>query len=311
MADCLVISPLADDFADEICRLSNGGIDALPCSTTAAARSQYSGEPVLFGNPQMIADVLSEMPNVRWVQSSWAGVNPLIDHPRRDYRLTGIKDVFGPQMAEYVLGYLLAHELRILERYKKQQAHTWFPEASGVLHGKQLGVLGTGSIGSYIAKAALGFGMRPTGLSRSGCAKEPFEKVFDTASIADFLQPLDYAVATLPATTQTQHVLNERTLAALPSHAVLINIGRSATINTDHLISALENQFIAGAVLDVFEEEPLSPSNPLWKTKNLIVTAHIAAISHPLLVVPIFIDNYHRQREGRELQYVVDFNVGY
>ena len=265
----------------------------------------------MFGNPQMIAEVLTELPDVRWVQSSWAGVAPLIGHPRRNYHLTGIKNVFGPQMAEYVLGYLLAHELRIFERYEKQQTRTWFPEASGVLHGKRLGVLGTGSIGSYVAEASLAFGMRPTGFSRSGQGKAPFEKVYDAASIVDFLEPLDYAVATLPATAETRHILNKETLSALPNHAVLVNIGRSATINTDHLTAALDEQRIAGAILDVFDEEPLSRSNPIWNTKNLIVTAHIAAISHPLLVVPIFIDNYHRLREGRELQYLIDFDVGY
>ena len=311
MADCLVISPLADDFASEIRRLSNGGIDAVPCSTAAGAQSRYSGESILFGNPQMIAELLAKMPDVRWVQSSWAGVTPLINHPRRDYQLTGVKDVFGPQMAEYVLGYLLAHELRILERREHQQARSWFPEASGVLTGKRLGVLGTGSIGSYIAGAAHGFGLRPTGLSRSGRTKAPFEQVFDPTAITDFLRPLDYVVAALPATAETQHLLNQETLAALPRRAVLVNVGRSATVNTQHLLSALDNGSIAGAVLDVFDEEPLPATSPVWSAKNLTVTAHIAAISHPLLVVPIFVDNYHRHLEGRELRYLVDFEAGY
>ncbi len=86
-------------------------------------------------------------PVVRWVQSTWAGVTPLLALGRRDFVLTGVKDTFGPQMAEYVLGYLLARELRLLERREHQLRRDWWPAESGTLRGKTLGIMGTGSIG--------------------------------------------------------------------------------------------------------------------------------------------------------------------
>ena len=311
MPDCLIITTLADEFAKEIVRLADFPIPIKACTSANEALTAYTNESVIFGSPGMIAEILPKMPTVDWVQSSWAGVTPLIALDRRDYVLTGIKDVFGSQMAEYVIGYLLAHELKVLRRMREQHEHNWFTEHSGTLEGKHLGIMGTGSIGQHIARTAQHFGIKVTGLSRSGSAVSGFDNVLSVNSLSDFLEKVDYLVATLPQTTSTDNLLDAAALAKLPAHAYFINVGRSNVVDDEALMDALRTDRLAGAALDVFDEEPIPQDSPLWNTENLSITAHISAISHPLLIVPIFVENYRRYSDQRPLNYVVDFATGY
>ena len=311
MPECLVITALAHEFAEEAARLGAGDIPLVPATTTDDALSAYSGQEILFGNPDMIAALLPEMPAVRWVQSTWAGVTPLLAGDRRDYVLTGIKDVFGPQMAEYVIGYLLAHELKIAARARAQRRREWLRTPSGNLEGKRLGIMGTGSIGQAIAARARGFGMDVTGLSRSGKPRPHFDAVAKIDEIDAFLERCDHLVAVLPDTPGTTSLLNASTLANMPQDACFVNVGRSNVVDDDALVQALRSGQLAGAVLDVFDEEPLPANSALWDAPNLAITAHIAALSHPRLIVPIFVDNYARYVAGEPLRYVVDFDLGY
>ena len=311
MANCLVLTNLADEFVREIERLADFDIDVVGCRSAEEALDVYAGERVLFGNPAQIAEVLPAMPDIEWVQSSWAGVTPLIEHERRDYVLSGIKGVFGPQMSEYVYGYLLAHELRILRRKHEQKKRHWFREHSGVLDGKTIGIMGTGSIGAHIAITAKAFNMTAVGLSRSGAPADGFDEVHPVTQLDAFLSKSNYLVSTLPDTPETNGLLNEKSLAALPDHTYFVNVGRSNVIDDEALMKALRTGRLAGAALDVFDTEPLPEDSPLWTTPNLSVTAHIAAISHPLLIVPVFVENYRRFINEQPLNYVVDFGAGY
>lgn len=311
MPNCLIVTEIAEEFAAEIARLADIPIPLKACASPEQALAAYTDESVLFGNPGMIAAILPGMPTVRWVQSSWAGVTPLIALDRRNYILTGVKNVFGPQMSEYVMGFLLAHELKVLQREQAQRKHQWFTALSGTLQGKQLGIMGTGSIGRHIAKLARNFGVTVTGLSRSGAPSPDFDKVLSAAKLHEFLEQLDYLVSTLPQTPATDNLLNAAALAKLPAHAYFINVGRSNVVDHNALVDALCDGQLAGAALDVFDEEPVAPDSPLWDTPNLSVTAHIAAVSHPLLIVPVFVENYRRYADGQSLEHLVDFEAGY
>lgn len=163
---CMIVTAAAAEYAEEIARHADIPIPLKCCTTVEDARREYADETIIFGNPDMIAEVLPNMPAVDWVQSTWAGITPLLAIERRDYVLTGIKDVFGPQISEYVIGYLLAHELKVLQRMDDQRARNWVERYSGTLEGKRLGIMGTGSIGRHIAKSAASFGMTVNGLSR-------------------------------------------------------------------------------------------------------------------------------------------------
>ena len=311
MSRCLIVTNLADEFAREVERLSDTSIPLKAFATAESALAAYTDETVLFGNPQLIAEILPSMPTVNWVQSSWAGVTPLIEAERRDYVLTGVKDVFGPQMSEYTFGYLLAHELRVLARHERQTARVWHREHSGVLAGKTLGIMGTGSIGSHIAATARAFNMKSLGLSRSGEAVAGFDDVLPVDRLDEFLSRSDHLVATLPATPGTDKLLNADTLPLLPAGAYFVNVGRSNVVDDNALITSLRNAHLGGAALDVFDVEPVPDDSPLWSAPNLSITAHIAAISHPMLIVPIFVENYRRYISDQPLKYVVDFSAGY
>ena len=311
MPDCLIITAIAEELAGEIARLADFPIAIKACTTAEQALAEYTDESVIFGNPDMIAEVLPKMWAVGWIQSTWAGVAPLMALDQRDYVLTGIKDVFGPQMSEYMIGYLLAHELKVVPRADAQRAHNWYKTYSGTLQGKRLGVMGTGSIGRHIAKTATQFGVKVRGLSRSGAESPEFEQVLKVAQLHDFLEDLDYLVAALPQTTATDKLLDAAALAKLPAHAYFINVGRSNVVDDDALIDALRNNKLAGAALDVFDEEPIPRDSPLWDAPNLSITAHIAAVSHSSLIVPIFVENYRRYISEQPLKFVIDFDAGY
>jgi len=286
-------------------------IPVTTCRNAAEARAAYTDQAILFGNPDSIARVLPDMPTVEWVQSTWAGVTPLLDIGRRDYLLTGIKGVFGPQMSEYVIGYLLANELKVIERLAAQRDHQWFEKASGTLLGKKIGVMGTGSIGQAIARRAKDNGMTVTGLSRTGASNPDFENVFKVDELHEFLHDLDYLVSVLPHTSKTDQLLNQSAFAQLPTRAYFINVGRANVVDDEALVSALASDALGGAVLDVFDVEPVPAESPLWNAPNLLITGHIAAISHPDLIAPIFLDNYKRFFSGQSLQNVISFDNGY
>ncbi len=131
------------------------------------------------------------------------------------------------------------------------------------------------------------------------------------AQLHEFLKEIDYLVVTLPATAGTENLLDEAAFAKLPAHAYLINVGRSNVVDDEALVNALHTSELAGATLGVFDEEPLPKESPLWDTPNLSITAHIAAISHPSLIVPIFLENYRRYCSKQPLKHVIDFDKGY
>ncbi len=300
--------------AGEYARLIDAAEPSMPVTTCCGAdeaRAAYTDQSILFGNPESIVSALPDMPTVEWVQSTWAGVTPLLEIGRRDYLLTGIKGVFGPQMSEFVIGYMLASELKVIERLAAQRDRQWFKKASGTLLAKKIGVMGTGSIGQAIARRAKDNGMTVTGLSRTGASNPDFENVFKVDDLHEFLHDLDYLVSVLPHTTETDQLLDQSALAQLPAHAYFINVGRANVVDDEALVSALASDQLRGAVLDVFDIEPVPAESPLWDAPNLLITGHIAAISHPDLIAPIFLDNYKRFVSGKPLQNVISFDNGY
>lgn len=277
----------------------------------AEAAAAWSGQAVALGEPHLLAGILPGMPAVRWVQSTWAGIKPLLPAARAGIAVTGVKGVFGPQMAEFVLGYLLAFELRLLERVDRQVERQWWPEDNGGLQGRTLGIMGTGSIGAHIAMRCRPFGLRLLGFSRSGDPAEPFERVYGRDGLDDFLGQLDYLVTVLPDTPETDGLLSAAALAALRPGAVLVNVGRGSVLDEDALADALHARHLRGAVLDVFRSEPLPDAHRFWDTPNLLLTAHVAARSYPRDIARIFADNYRRFTAGEPLSGQVDPQRGY
>jgi phosphoglycerate dehydrogenase-like enzyme len=307
----LILTSDAGGYLPFLQDLEQSGVEFKVATTLDAARQVYKGQSVVLGQPDLIAAVLDEMPEVRWVQSSWAGVTPLLNLGRSDYILTGVKDTFGPQMAEYVLAYLLANELKIFERLGHQAKRHWWEASSGTLEGKTLGVMGTGSIGCCIARMAKTLGMHTIGFSHGGAPAEGFTRVFAHDQMDAFLAEPDYLVCVLPDTPGTRHLLDVRAFQTMKDSCYLVNVGRGTLIDEKALVKALFDGELSGAALDVFDSEPLPEDSPLWNAPGLIITAHVAATSWPKDIAGIFSENYRRYVEGEPLKYQVDFERGY
>jgi len=225
--------------------------------------------------------------------------------------LTGVKDIFGALITEYVMAYVFALERNMFAMREDQAHKSWNPRPYRPAKDITLGIIGLGSIGQQLAKTAAGFGFRVIGLNRSGKACDAVEKTYTETKLAAFLAEPDYLVLTLPDTPKTRHFINSDSLAMMKSSAVLINVGRGSIINEDDLVNALQQQQIAGAVLDVFETEPLPGDSLLWELPNVYVTPHVAAASFPQDVVEIFVENYGRFNSGEPLLHLIDFERGY
>ena len=284
----------------------------LPDLEIVVDRDRSTDVDVVLGEPSLIRQVLPSLSSLRWVQSTWAGVEPLLDPSlRRDYTLTNARGVFGGLMSEYVFGYLLAHERLIFDKRAAQQAGRWDPTPPGTLRGKQIGLLGVGSIGATLARTARHFGMGVKGYTRASEDCADVDRYFHGDDLTPFATDLDYLVSVMPNTTATRHLVDAALLAALPARAVFVNPGRGTVVDEAALADALQSGRLAGAVLDVFQQEPLPADHVFWRTPNVIITSHTAALSIPADIAPVFIDNYKRWIAGDALKYVVDFERGY
>jgi len=271
-----------------------------------------SGVDIVLGSPGLIKDVLASLPALSWVQSTAAGVEALMDPTlRRDYTLTNARDVFGRLMTEYVFAYLLAHERQIFQRFKDQQARHWNSERLGVLYGKTIGLLGVGSIGAEVARTAKFFEMNVRGYTRESEECKHVDRYFHGDRLPEFANGLDYLISVLPNTQGTRKIVNAELLNALPQHALFVNVGRGSAVDESALLDALNQNRIAGAVLDVFEQEPLPEDHPFWGTPNLLMTFHTSAPSLPEDLAKLFIENYKLFHAGRPLKHQVDFIKGY
>jgi phosphoglycerate dehydrogenase-like enzyme len=285
-------------------------IDA--ASDVTPAKAKLAACNIILGDPGLVSEVAGSIPELEWVQSTWAGVNSLCaEGLRRDYILTGVKGVFGPLMSEYVITYLFALERQVFTMRSNQMKQRWQPlpyKHSGDI---TLGVVGLGSIGRHLARTAGQFGIRVLGLNRTGDQCVDVEKVYTIENSADFFAESDYVVLTLPETKETRNFIDAEKLGMMKPSSVLMNVGRGSTINEADLVRALRDGVIGGAVLDVFVDEPLAQDSPLWKLPNVFVTPHRAAISFPRDIAGIFIENYRRFLGREPLLHVVNFESGY
>jgi phosphoglycerate dehydrogenase-like enzyme len=308
----LILSRHADTYRRLVEAANLPDLEILSAANAAELPADAARCDTVFGEPSLIRGVLASLPALRWAQATWAGVEPLLDPTlRRDYTLTNARGVFGGLMSEYVFGYLIARERLIFEKRASQQAGRWDPAPPGTLRGKQIGLLGVGSIGAVLAKTARHFGMRVKGYTRSSEDSEDVDAYFHGDDLTAFAADLDYLVSVMPNTSATKHLVDAKLLAALPPRAVFVNPGRGMVVDETALADALREGRLAAAVLDVFQQEPLPAEHVFWRTPNVIITSHTAALSFPADIAPVYIENYRRWIAGDELRYQVDFERGY
>jgi glyoxylate/hydroxypyruvate reductase A len=249
---------------------------------------------------------------LRWIQVMGAGVDAFLDAPFPPrVTLTRVVDVFGPWMAEYTFGWLLWATQQTEHFRAAQRAQRWEPVTPTLLRGKTLGVVGLGSIGRTIARLGRAFGMRVLGMNRSGRGVPEVERVYRRAAVRELLRASDYVVLVVPLTPETRGVLGDAELRAMRPGAWLVNVGRGALVQEDSLLRALRERWIAGAVLDVFVDEPLPAEHPFWELPNVVVTPHVSGPNDPAEIAPVFNDNLQRFLAGRALRGRVDIKRGY
>jgi phosphoglycerate dehydrogenase-like enzyme len=311
MYTLLILSKNAREYRDLI-EMSLPDLDVVATADLDEAATLGSHCQLALGEPPLLRAMLPRLGQLTWMQATWAGVEPLLEPSlRRDYQLTNACGVFGTLITEYVIGYLLAHERRVIDRYRLQQASTWDPSRPGTLRGKTIGILGVGSIGAAVAKTAKHFGMRVNGYTRVSESCADVDRYFHGVDRLAFAAGLDYLVNTTPNTGETRHLVDAALLQALPPHAVFVNVGRGSAVDEPALIRALREGRLAAAVLDVFEQEPLPPDHVLWHTPGVLITSHTAALTVVADVAALFVENYGRLRRGEPLRCQVNFTSGY
>jgi phosphoglycerate dehydrogenase-like enzyme len=278
-----------------------------------ATSSVIGQAEIILADPPLIAHLLDQASSLKWLQSTWAGVDAIFQkNSRRDFILTRIKGLFGPLMAEYILGHIIAREREVVTLAERQRERSWRPEINyRRLSTLTLGVLGLGDIGGAVARAAKAFGMTVWGLRTRDEPVPGVDRIFTPEHLDEFLAGADYLANTLPGTPRTTDLLSGETLQACKPTTVFMNVGRGDVVDEASLVNALRKGWIAGVVLDVFPAEPLPPESPLWDLPNVTVTPHVAAYSFPDAVADIFAANLARYQAGEPLLHRVDWERGY
>ena len=253
---------------------------------------------------------------LRWVQWSGAGVDAVLfpEFVASDVRLTNVRGVFDRAMAEYTLGLILAFAKGMVETMAAQTAHRWSYRLTEQTLGQKVLVVGVGSIGRAIGRLLKQAGFEVSGVGRSARDGDPdFEQVYGVDTLVQSLETADYVVLIPPLTDQTRGLFGAAEFSAMKATARFINLGRGELVDEEALIAALTSGAIAGAGLDVFLNEPLPENSPFWDLENCIVSPHMSGDYHGFkeTVAEVFLDNFERYRQCRELVNRVDKTLGF
>jgi phosphoglycerate dehydrogenase-like enzyme len=278
-----------------------------------------------------------QAPRLRWIQLHFAGVDQALKEPimqAEDVEVTTASGVHITHIAEFCLAMMLAFmyklpllmELKAKGEWAENRQQKFAPHG---LRGLTLGIVGYGSIGRELARMAATMGMRVLATKRdamhpadtSGFQEEGLgdptgdipDRIYPTQALASMVGECDFLVVLSPLTKDSYHMIDERVLKSMKKTAVIINAARGALIDEAALISALANETIAGAALDVFEEEPLPKSSPLWNLDNVILSPHISGnnLFYNQRAAAIFAENLKRYLEHEPLLNRLERERGY
>jgi glyoxylate/hydroxypyruvate reductase A len=293
---------LADKFELHLLKLDQ------PIADDVAARTE-----VLAGFRP--GDYLKRMPKLKLIQTMTAGVDSWLAHPDlgADVTLCCARGSHRIPMPENILGALFHLTKPYMQAALEQRESRWTRRQSVPLAGKTLGILGLGAIGQELARKAAPLEMRIIGTKRTPTSLPHIDKVYPQEATDEVLGVSDFVLLLLPSTAETENFINADRLRAMKPTAWLLNFARGALIVDADLIAAVQAKTIAGAVLDVFRQEPLPETHPFWKTEGILVLPHIGG-GHPqrgAAVAEIFAENARRFLSGEPLSTAVDRARGY
>ena len=280
-------------------------------------QSDYDAD-IIYG---FAPSIVKTSKTLKWLCVPWAGVDSLMapDYfANEDCLLTNSAGAYGVSIAEHMIATSLVMMRRLDEFMEETRNGQWLkPRPQKSLKDCRITVLGTGDIGTTFAKRAVAFEPASiVGVCRSGKSSEAvYDKVLPVSQLDSILPQTDLLAMSLPSTPETKGILSRERMSLLPEGAYIVNVGRGSAIDEDALADNLESGHIAGAALDVFQTEPLPSSSRLWKTKNLLITPHVAGnmtLAHTRNKnVQMFIEDLHNFAAGKPLHYLVDRKLGY
>ncbi len=274
---------------------------------------------VTAGLGGLLQQIWPRLKKLRWVHSGAAGVEHILfpELVNSPVPLTNAKGIFAPSLGEFAAAAILFFAKQLRAMIAAQQAAEWNREIEVQwVRGKTLGIIGYGAIGRAVVDRLHPFGMRILAMRRdpAQASEDPrISRVFAPAGLHQMLPECDYLLVATPLTPSTNGMIGAKELALLPSHAVVINLGRGPVIDEPALIAALQQQQILGAALDVFNEEPLPAGHPFYTLTNVLLSPHVADHTPEWaeLSTEFFLENFERFYQGLPLENVVDKKQGY
>jgi glyoxylate/hydroxypyruvate reductase A len=273
---------------------------------------------ILFDfDPTHRADLPELAPNARWIQATSAGIGQLVKGHRYDKRMpntvfTTASGVHRRPLAEFVVMAMLMHYKGAPRMINAQQRRHWERYAGTDLEGRTLAIVGLGRVGAEIARMCRALGLTVIGTDVSS-APEIVDRYYEISQLHAMLRQADVLVLMVPHTPQTEKMIGAKELALLPRGAYFINIARGAVVDQPALVEALRSGHLGGAALDVFSEEPLPPSSPLWGMPNVLVSPHSASTSdrENRRITDLFCDNLGRFLKGEPLRNILNTELMY
>lgn len=281
------------------------------------ARTLISEAEVVLGNRFFIQS-LPFARRLRWVQSNSVGVDLILSEKQRlvedNILLTCARGVYDPELAEHTVALLLTLFRQIHLLRDEQNDNRWQRHRLRTLHGSQCLILGWGSLAKEIARLITAMGGKVSAMrNRVEDSQEGSVIVFGRESWQSRLGETDALIICLPKTMETRHFVNEQILDQLPQSAFVVNIGRGGTLDDEALLQKVSAGQLAGAALDVFEQEPLHPSHGIWNEPRIMVSPHVGrSLEGPVYKWQrLFEENLARYVRGERLVNVVDYEKGY
>jgi phosphoglycerate dehydrogenase-like enzyme len=236
---------------------------------------------LLCFSPPMADHVVRDAPKLKWIQALGTGVDNIVDLPSlgKEVIVTNIRGIHGPPVSEATVAYMLSLARDLPRAVRAQDKGQWERWPAALLTGKTVGVFGVGLIAEYLAPICKQFGMTVVGISGSPRAAKGFDRMVARTDLLKTAEELDFLVALAPLTAETKGIIGEKVFSAMKPTAYLINVARGGVVDEVALIKALEAGEIAGAALDVYAQEPLPASSPLWRTKNVTMFSHLGGYS--------------------------------
>ncbi len=254
-------------------------------------------------------------PRLRWIQTRDAGVDRLmpLDWLPRDIVLTNNRGAHGAKCEEYCTMAMLMLNARMPGVIVNQRIARWEQIFTSMIAGKTAIIIGFGDLGSAAGRAAKSLGLKVIAFTRSGRAGKPADIAYKVSQLDRVLPRADFVVMAAPLTPQTRGVMNRSRLALLKPEAGLVNVGRAPLVDYQALCDMLNGGKLAGAILDVFDTEPLPADSPLWTTANLLVTPHVSCDDPRYMEILLdrWFANFERFLAGKPLRNQVDRKLGY